>query len=56
MENVFKNKNFVLSFFGGLVSNIGAIFYSFAVSFYILDITGNNAEEILNREIENREK
>ena len=43
MENVFKNKNFVLSFFGGLVSNIGAIFYSFAVSFYILDITGNNA-------------
>lgn len=42
-ENVFKNKNFVLTFFGALVSNIGATLYSFAVSFYILQITGNNA-------------
>lgn len=43
MENVFKNRNFRLTFFGALVSNVGALFYSFAVSFYILEITGNNA-------------
>ena len=42
-ENVFKNKNFTLTFLGALVSNIAALFYSFAVSFYILKITGNNA-------------
>ena len=43
VENVFKNKNFTLTFLGALVSNIAALFYSFAVSFYILKITGNNA-------------
>ena len=43
MENVFKNRNFRLTFFGALVSNVGALFYSFAVSFYILEITDNNA-------------
>ena len=43
MENVFKNRNYRLTFFGALVSNVGALFYSFAVSFYILEITGNNA-------------
>ena len=43
MENVFKNRNFRLTFFGALVSNVGALLYSFAVSFYILEITDNNA-------------
>lgn len=42
-ENVFKNRNFRLVFFGALVSELGAVFYSFAVSFYILEISGNNA-------------
>ena len=42
-NNVFKNKNFTLVFLGALVSNIAALFYSFAVSFYILKITDNNA-------------
>ncbi|MBR0435837.1 MAG: MFS transporter [Clostridia bacterium] len=43
MKNVFQNRNFRLVFFGALVSNVGALLYSFAVSFYILEITGNNA-------------
>lgn len=43
MKNVFCNKNFRLAFFGALVSNVGALLYSFAVSFHILDITDNNA-------------
>ena len=42
-ENVFKNRNFRLVFFGALVSELGAGLYSFAVSFYILEISGNNA-------------
>ena len=42
-RNVFRNKNFTLTFLGALVSNVAALFYSFAVSFYILKITGNNA-------------
>ena len=42
-KNVFKNRNFNLVFLGALVSNIGNLFYSFAVSFYILKITSNNA-------------
>ena len=42
-KNVFHNKNYTLVFLGALVSNIAALFYSFAVSFYILRITGNNA-------------
>lgn len=42
-RNVFTNKNYVLVFLGALVSNIAALFYSFAVSFYILKITDNNA-------------
>ena len=42
-RNVFTNRNFVLVFLGALVSNVAALFYSFAVSFYILKITGNNA-------------
>ena len=43
MKSIFKNKNFALVFFGALVTNIGSLFYSFTVSFYILDITNNNA-------------
>ncbi len=42
-ENVFSNRNFRLVFLGALVSELGALLYSFAVSFYILDISGNNA-------------
>ena len=42
-DNLFSNKNFRLVFLGALVSELGAILYSFAVSFYILEITDNNA-------------
>src|SRR5690554_1518710 len=42
-QNVFKNKNFSLLFAGIFASNIASVFYSFAVSFYILLITDNNA-------------
>ena len=42
-KNVFKNKNFTLTFLGALVSNVASLFYSFAVSFYILKVTDNNA-------------
>ena len=42
-ENVFSQRNFRLVFFGALVSELGALLYSFAVSFYILEISGNNA-------------
>ena len=42
-KNVFRNRNFTLTFLGALVSNIASLFYSFAVSFYILKITDNNA-------------
>jgi len=42
-ENVFRSRNYRLVFFGALVSEIGALLYSFAVSFYILQISGNNA-------------
>lgn len=42
-KNVFKYPNFTLAFLGALVSNLGNTLYSFAVSFYILALTGNNA-------------
>ena len=42
-RNVFRNRNYTLVFLGALVSNVASLFYSFAVSFYILKITGNNA-------------
>ena len=42
-KNVFAYKNYVLTFLGALVSNLGNILYNFAVSFYILQLTGNNA-------------
>ena len=41
--NVFRSRNYRLVFFGALVSELGALLYSFAVSFYILQISGNNA-------------
>ncbi len=41
--NVFSLPNFRLVFFGALVSELGATLYSFAVGFYILEISGNNA-------------
>lgn len=43
VKNVFSVRNFRLVFFGALVSELGAVLYSFAVSFYILEISGNNA-------------
>ena len=42
-DNVFQNRNFRLVFLGALVSELGAILYSFAVSFYILEVSGNSA-------------
>ncbi len=42
-ENVFANRNFRLVFLGALVSEIGALLYNFAVGFYILEISGNDA-------------
>ena len=41
--NVFESRNFRLVFLGALVSELGAILYSFAVGFYILEISDNNA-------------
>ena len=41
--NVFANRNYRLVFFGALVSELGALLYSFAVGFYILEISDNNA-------------
>lgn len=43
MKSIFRNKNFSLVFFGAFVTNIGSLFYSFTVGFYILEITNNNA-------------
>lgn len=42
-KTVLKNKNYMLLFIGTLVSNMGAIFYNFAIGLYILSLTGNNA-------------
>ncbi|MBO7403233.1 MAG: MFS transporter [Lachnospiraceae bacterium] len=42
-KNVFANRNFRLVFFGALVSELGSALYSFAVSFYILEVSNNNA-------------
>ena len=41
--NVFLNRNYRLVFFGALVSELGAVLYSFAVGFYLLEISDNNA-------------
>ncbi len=42
-SNVFANRNYRLIFLGALVSELGALLYNFAVGFYILEISGNNA-------------
>ena len=42
-KNVFCYKNFTLTFLGAFVSNLGNTLYLFAVSFYILALTNNNA-------------
>lgn len=42
-DNVFLNRNYRLVLLGALVSEMGAILYSFAVSFYILKTTDNDA-------------
>lgn len=42
-ESVFSGRNFRLVFLGSLVSELGAVLYSFAVSFYILEISSSNA-------------
>ncbi len=41
--NVFANRNYRLVFLGALVSESGALLYSFAVGFYLLEISKNNA-------------
>ena len=43
IESVFKNKNYVLTFLGAFVSNIAALLLNFASSYYVLDITNDNA-------------
>lgn len=42
-DNVFLSRNYRLVFFGALVSELGALMYDFAVSFWLLRISGNNA-------------
>ena len=42
MKDIFRNKNFVLLFFGNLVSEIGNALYGFAVGLYILNVTGSS--------------
>ena len=42
-DNVFASRNFRLVFLGALVSELGAVLYSFAVGFYLLEISDNNA-------------
>ena len=42
-NSVFASRNFRLVFLGALVSELGATLSSFAISFYILEISDNNA-------------
>ena len=42
-SNVFVDRNFRLVFLGALVSELGALLYSFAVGLYILENSENNA-------------
>jgi MFS family permease len=37
-ENVLKNRNYLLLFIGGVVSNLGSHVYNFAISYYIYEI------------------
>lgn len=41
-KNVLLSKNFALLFWGDFVSKMGNVFFSLAVSFYILEITHGN--------------
>jgi len=41
--SLIKNKNFMLLYFGRLVSNFGNIFYNFAISWFILSFTQSAA-------------
>ena len=43
LPSVMHNRNYALLFWGDFVSKIGNLFFSLAISFYILEITGNNA-------------
>ncbi len=43
VKSVFSNRNFRLVFLGALLSDLGSVLYSFVVSFYILELSGNNA-------------
>ena len=42
-ENILKNRNFQLIFFGSVISEVADILDSFALGLYILEITNNNA-------------
>ena len=42
-RSVFEIRNYRLAFLGALTSELGALLYSFAASFYILEISGNDA-------------
>lgn len=42
-KSLLKNKNFDLTALGAVVSNVGAVFYNFIVSFWILSLTGNDS-------------
>lgn len=42
-DSLFSSRNFNLVFLGSFVSELGAVLYSFAVSFYILEISASNA-------------
>jgi MFS transporter, DHA3 family, macrolide efflux protein len=41
MRSLFKNMNFRLLFLGNLVSSIGNVVYNFAISWFILELTGS---------------
>ena len=43
-KNILRDKNFLLYFMGMFVTSIGNIFYSFAVSWYILKITSSASQ------------
>lgn len=42
-KGLLRQKDFALLFWGNFVSGVGNVFYSFAISFYILKISGGNA-------------
>ena len=38
VDNVLKNKNYLLLFLGSVVSNLGSHVFNFAISYYIYEI------------------